>query len=598
MKNQEIIRCQSCGSSDILNLNNGTGKCNHCNSLMIIPKEKSEIISLLNSAYVYRETYNYDLAIKTYEYALEKDPSELSAYEGILLSEYGIEYVKDPYSKKLIPTCHRAHFKNIFENEYYKTLLNLANDDQKNIIKEKAIEINKLQEAIDRQLKNEQEFDVFISYKATDNNNEKTEDSIIAHEIYDELTKKNYRVFFAEKTLENRIGSEYEPIIFKALHTSKIFILVGTKKEYIESNWVRNEWSRYIDRIKSADENINSNSFIPVFKGMNPYDMPKVNNQFIQGVDASKIGYVMTVVDGVQRLLKPSSEKDILKAFDNVDNFSEFQKIRKEKIKEIKTNNWKDLQTNPKNKIKKIFYNTFLTLPIFSILATIILLCNPLNWNFLYAGTYIIIGLIIFTIILTTITAIIHARKFNLNIITQIILPYSLSIILTACLFIFSFCIPITLSGRTAYHLDAHSCSNGIYYFNNINETIAIVDFKSEKSLEQYLYEKDGQIYFELPEKINNKPVSYINYTSIPDKVDVLIVPKQVTRFYITIKKSNKLKTIQTDSVTEITIMDSEHLIYNDQTNSLNWDYFNFTFINKTPSIQWVDGAGRFSTKY
>ena len=82
---------------------------------MILPKEKSEIISLLNSAYVYRETYNYDLAIKTYEYAIEKDPQELSAYEGIILSTYGIEYVKDPHTSKLIPTCHRAHFKNVFE---------------------------------------------------------------------------------------------------------------------------------------------------------------------------------------------------------------------------------------------------------------------------------------------------------------------------------------------------------------------------------------------------------------------------------------------------------------------------------------------------
>ena len=65
------------------------------------------------------------------------------------------------------------------------------------------------------------------------------------------MTHAASRQKLTEKTLENRIGSEYEPIIFKALHTSKIFILVGTSKEHIESNWVRNEWSRFIDRIKT-----------------------------------------------------------------------------------------------------------------------------------------------------------------------------------------------------------------------------------------------------------------------------------------------------------------------------------------------------------
>lgn len=597
MKNKEIIRCQSCGSSDILNLNNGTGKCNHCQSLMIIPKEKSEIISLLNSAYVYRETFNYDLAIKTYEYALEKDPSELAAYEGIILSEYGIEYIKDPYTQKLIPTCHRAHFKNIFENENYNTLLNLANDNQKLIIESKAQEINKLQEAIDRQLKNEQEFDIFISYKATDENGEKTEDSIIAHEIYEELSKKNYRVFFAEKTLENRIGSEYEPIIFKALHTSKLFILVGTKKEYIESNWVRNEWSRFIDRIKSSDNEVSSNSFIPVFKNISPYDMPKVNNQFVQGVDASKIGYIVTIVDGIQKLLKPSSEKEILKTFDNLENFEEFQKIRNEKTKELKSKNWKTLQTNPKNRVKKFFYNTFLTIPALLICAAIIMLCNPVNWTF-NTKTYIMLVIAFLAIVFTTITALVHARKFNLHLITQIILPYSLSVLFFICFTLCYLCVPITASKKTADELNANFIKNGVYYSNSANDTLAIYGFKSEKALKQHMYEKNGKIYFELPETVNDLPVTYIYYEIIPDNVDILIIPKQVKNAYICFKKTNKLKTIHGGHLENLTILDSDQYLYSAATNLFNIAYFNYEFEGQSPSIYIVDGKGNSVANY
>ena len=65
-------------------------------------------------------------------------------------------------------------------------------------------------------------------------NVDKTEDSIIARQIYDELSKSGYRVFFAEKTLEDKVGTEYEPIIFKALHTSKIFTSVS-----FNSCWIR-----------------------------------------------------------------------------------------------------------------------------------------------------------------------------------------------------------------------------------------------------------------------------------------------------------------------------------------------------------------------
>ena len=282
MDKVEVIRCSSCGSVEIETISNSIAKCSHCGSTMIMPKQNGEIVAMLNNAYVYRANFNYDLAIKSYQFVLEKDSNELSAYEGILLAEYGIEYVKDSYSGKLVPTCHRAHFTSIYDNEYYKTLITLANDDQKIVINNKVKEIDKLQKAIERQLKNEQEYDIFISYKATDENGDVTEDALIAREIYEELISKNYKVFFAEKSLENRVGAEYEPIIFKALHTSKIFILVGTKKENVEANWVRNEWSRYVDRIKN-EEKLSKSSFIPVFKNMNPYDMPKVNNAYVQG---------------------------------------------------------------------------------------------------------------------------------------------------------------------------------------------------------------------------------------------------------------------------------------------------------------------------
>ena len=58
-------------------------------------------------------------------------------------------------------------------------------------------------------------------------------DSVIAQDVYDALTEKGYRVFFSRITLEDKLGTEYEPYIFAALNSAKVgqilwrFLLLG-----------------------------------------------------------------------------------------------------------------------------------------------------------------------------------------------------------------------------------------------------------------------------------------------------------------------------------------------------------------------------------
>ncbi len=532
-KQQQVIRCCSCGSSDVVNNGKGIGVCNHCGSNVILPRQDEEIISMLNSAYVYRENFNYDLAIKSYQFVLEKDSNELSAYEGLLLAEYGIEYVKDTYTGKLVPTCHRAHFKSILEDPYYQTLITLASDEQKAVIEQKAKEIDKLQKAIERQLKNEESYDVFISYKANDKKGDKTEDSLIARQIYEELSAKNYKVFFAEKSLEDRLGSEYEPIIFKALHTCKIFILVGTSKENVEANWVRNEWSRFIDRMNN-DKDLPTGCFIPVFKDMNPYDMPKVSNTFVQGVDAGKLGYLVTITDGVTKLLKPQKEQKVLQAFDDVDNFAEFERIRKQRTKDLKKSRWHDLQTNPHRKKEKWLYNTFLLLPyIFAILSFSIVFI-PQTW---FASSPLFICFVIFVglLLISTICVVsIHPKKYPTKTIWNILIPFTaftgaiLSFVL--CFFLY----PLGAARQKAFSMNAFGtnvyCGKDFIY-RVYDENIYIDDYVNANWYKKYMKEIDGKTWLILPDNIGNKAIFSVSSTifcSIKEDFDVIVAPKHL----------------------------------------------------------------------
>ncbi|MBR2391112.1 MAG: TIR domain-containing protein [Clostridia bacterium] len=536
MKKIEVIRCSSCGSSAVENIGNNIGKCKHCGSTMLLPRQNEEIVSLLNAAYVYRENFNYDLAIKSYQFVLEKDSNELSAYEGILLSKYGIEYVKDSYTGKLIPTCHRAHFKSIFEDDYYKTLTMLANDQQKQVIEAKAKEIDVLQKAIERQLQNEQEYDVFISYKATDKNGEKTEDSVIAREIYEELTKKNYRVFLAEKSLENRIGSEYEPIIFKALHTSSVFILVGTSKENVEANWVRNEWSRFIDRIKN-NEDLPSGCFIPVFKGMNPYDMPKINNTFVQGVDASKLGYAITIVDGVSKMLKPEEDKKIIDVLDNVENFSEFENLQKRKKLELKKKHWEELKKSKGP--KKYAYFAFLYSPY--LLGILTLTFSLLIGTMFLTRPEFVIFIILFIALLTMtiITYKTQLKKYVLKPLIHIVIPFTILAISFATYFIRLCLIPIgTIDKRPPiYNLCGNKYSNGIVYDTYTDyltqktdvHLYDILDFRKNDFIKTH----NGKRTFFVPDTIKGQKITS-GYLAFYEDIDVMVIPKDLHSLDIT----------------------------------------------------------------
>ena len=88
-------------------------------------------------------------------------------------------------------------------------------------------------------------YDVFISFKHTDEFGEITKDSTIAKILYTQLTNMGYSVFFSERTLEQIGSSQYKNDIDAALDTAKAMIVVLTKAEYATAQWVQYEWDSF-----------------------------------------------------------------------------------------------------------------------------------------------------------------------------------------------------------------------------------------------------------------------------------------------------------------------------------------------------------------
>ena len=300
-----IFKCKMCGGTLEFNPGDVVGVCDSCGTKQTLPNGNDEIIANLhNRANTLRLKCDFDKAEETYNKILETDPKDAEAHWGIILCKYGIEYVEDPRTGKRVPTCHRTSFDAVLADDDYKAALTNAVGEQKTLYEAEAKEIDRIQKDILSIVKNEKPFDVFICYKETDVSGKRTQDSVIANDIYYQLTQEGFKVFYAAITLENKIGSEYEPYIFAALNSAKVMLVVGSKPEYFNAVWVKNEWSRFLKLMKTDRKKL----LIPCYRDMDAYELPE-EFAHLQAQDMNKIGFINDIVRGIKKVVSDSAPK-------------------------------------------------------------------------------------------------------------------------------------------------------------------------------------------------------------------------------------------------------------------------------------------------
>lgn len=299
-----VYNCKMCGGS--LDIAEGLtiAECEYCGAKQTVPKAVDENLqNIFNRANTLRIKSEFDKAEKLYEKIVQMDSTQSEAYWGLILCKYGIEYVDDPQTLKKIPTCHRASYDSIIADEDYKSALEHADMSQRALYEEQAKEIDRIQKEILALAQNEESYDVFICYKETDANGQRTQDSVIANDIYYQLTNEGFKVFYAAITLEGKLGSAYEPIIFAALNSAKVMLSIGTKPEYFNAVWVKNEWSRFLKIIQKD----RSKLLIPCYRDMDAYELPE-EFAHLQAQDMAKIGFINDLVRGIQKVLVTKEE--------------------------------------------------------------------------------------------------------------------------------------------------------------------------------------------------------------------------------------------------------------------------------------------------
>ena len=294
-----IIKCKMCGGDLEILEDSSVCECEYCGTKQTVPKVDDEKkLKLFARAGKLLRGCEFDKASGVFESIISDFPEEAEAYWGLILCKYGIEYVDDPATGNKVPTCHRSSFESVEDDANYEQACENADTVARRVYREEARQIETLRKQILEVSGKEEPYDIFISYKELDEDGDRTPDSVIAQDIYKELTREGYRVFFSRISLEGKLGVEYEPYIFAALNSAKVMIVVGTDYEYFDAVWVKNEWSRFLKLIASGQKK----AIIPVYKDMDPYDMPK-ELRSLAAQDMGKIGAMQDLLHGVEKLL-------------------------------------------------------------------------------------------------------------------------------------------------------------------------------------------------------------------------------------------------------------------------------------------------------
>lgn len=293
-----IFRCKMCGGMLELAEGQTIAVCDSCGTKQTLPNLSDERrANLYDRAGYLRCNSEFDKAMLLYEQILNEDKTDAEAYWSMVLCRYGIQYVEDTKTGHRIPTVNRMQLTSVFDDTDYKAAMMYADPYRAQMYRSEAEQINQIQREIFSVSEKEEPFDIFICYKETDENGKRTQDSVLANEIYHELEGAGFKVFLSRITLEKKAGINYEPYIFSALHSAKVMVVLGTKPEYFFAPWVKNEWSRYLSLIKNGDKKV----LVPAYRDMNPYDLPE-EFAHLQAQDMSRLGFVQDLIHGIKKL--------------------------------------------------------------------------------------------------------------------------------------------------------------------------------------------------------------------------------------------------------------------------------------------------------
>lgn len=137
--------------------------------------------------------------------------------------------------------------------------------------------------------------EVYICCIERDSFGRRTNDSLIAEKIYQDINQKNIFVFYKNKSVSHLSADELPAANYQAIYHAKIILIVGCTTENFEC--LTSEFSMFFS----------GKTVIPIYTDVNPHHLPSELNQ-LQALDFNSIGAENDLINGILKILGKDSE--------------------------------------------------------------------------------------------------------------------------------------------------------------------------------------------------------------------------------------------------------------------------------------------------
>ena len=306
MPNMYNAVCKACGGETRVDLDkvHGITHCEYCDTVITLPKSdcSPETIDLLRHGEMLLYTCEFDKAYNIFKRVTNKAANESEAYFGMALAAFRVQYLFDRVNRREQPICYDISEQLFSSDDNCKKAIALALGAQKAEYLRRAAEIDSIRSKFYLLKNSGEKYDCFICVKVSDETGRMTDDAATAMRLHRELEKRGYKPFYSEFDIHDRVGADYESLILYALYTSKCMIVICSKEEYLRTDWVQNEYTRFLRMIGRKDKA--ADALAIAYSGTVIERLPGSEKKY-QGVDLKKPDAFSLLNDFVGRHVSP-----------------------------------------------------------------------------------------------------------------------------------------------------------------------------------------------------------------------------------------------------------------------------------------------------
>lgn len=231
--------CKNCGGRSYKVVGQNMVKCQFCGTLYVDEHASKEEEVLTVGAYEKLRELKFEQAVEEFDKILVLYPNSFEAFFGKALAKHKIVYYNNRKGLSQKPHFFGDSITTIADDADFVSAIQNAPPETAKTYRDRAKKIDKIAKNYNENSINN-DWDIFVY--AVDFDKEKPEDYPKIKEMLDKLEGENLKIYFVQ-SLPQR---EKEEDTFRALHTSKAFVLFANDKSGYTDGECKNLYDRYL----------------------------------------------------------------------------------------------------------------------------------------------------------------------------------------------------------------------------------------------------------------------------------------------------------------------------------------------------------------